>query len=117
MDLEMIKQMHAITGRVGNHELSWLIAEVERLNDKGWCLGCNEKGGECHCAELGGNAEWVSTLDYIQYLKAEVERLKAEHQVTAKQLVDSRAVEGCTQIKNDELRRHEPMISSRCWRK
>ena len=51
-----------------------LLVEVEKLEDKGWCLGCNEKGGECHCAEMGGDAEWVSTPDYVERLKDKIKK-------------------------------------------
>jgi len=27
--------------------------------NKGWCLGCKQRGGECQCAELGTDPEWV----------------------------------------------------------
>jgi len=27
--------------------------------NEGWCLGCKQRGGECQCAELGTDPEWV----------------------------------------------------------
>ena len=30
--------------------------------NKGWCLGCKQRGGECQCAELGTDPEWVEEI-------------------------------------------------------
>jgi len=37
--------------------------------NKGWCLGCRQRGGECQCAELGTDPEWVSEEEYKRYVE------------------------------------------------
>jgi len=45
---------HAISKAKGENEI-----ENNSRNSKGWCLGCRQRGGECQCAELGTDPEWV----------------------------------------------------------
>jgi len=70
--------------------------------DKGWCLGCNHRGGECQCAELGSDAEWMSTVEYVKYkINDAVEETRAEclaryDRVVAEVVVDER--EACAKV-------------------
>ena len=42
-----------------------LRTEIKQANSR--CIGCGGKWGECHCAELGTDAEMVMVDDYIKY--------------------------------------------------
>ena len=52
-------------------EVKQEINDAVEEADKGWCLGCNQRGGECRCAEMGGDAEWVDTAGYVKQRIAE----------------------------------------------
>jgi len=49
----------AVKGVEGRERAKSARAAEQQNGEKGWCLGCRQRGGECQCAELGTDPEWV----------------------------------------------------------